>query len=146
MGQHPLALLFFASSIIAIFGQKLGDCPDRNSLKHCGYTCFQDAHCRGDAKCCKNECGGFVCVPPVIAVVSKPVEPEPIMPSQPESPPVVQPVADTHRGSGKTGTCPSTPTGPWVCTSVCSNDSHCPGSRKCCKNRCGAFTCTNPIR
>ncbi|KAK5649604.1 hypothetical protein RI129_000633 [Pyrocoelia pectoralis] len=78
MGQHILFFLCVTSYIVSILGQsKLGDCPKPNSLKMCGYMCFQDAHCRGDTKCCKNACGGFICVPPVAEGVcpSKPTGP-----------------------------------------------------------------------
>lgn len=141
MDQHILFFLCVTSYIVPILGQsKLGDCPKADSLKMCGYMCFQDAHCRGDTKCCKNACGGFTCVPPVAVAPST----ESYMP-QPT--PVLESIADVNveaKNADKKGVCPSKPTGPWVCTNVCTSDNDCRGSKKCCKNRCGAFTCTNP--
>lgn len=46
--------------------------------------------------------------------------------------------------SVKRGSCPEFPRGPWVCTDMCTGDSDCPKTLKCCQNRCGALTCQRP--
>lgn len=49
-----------------------------------------------------------------------------------------------YRLAEKPGSCPSVPTGRWVCSSTCSSDSDCRADLKCCKNRCGALACQKP--
>lgn len=44
----------------------------------------------------------------------------------------------------KVGSCPAVPTGRWICSPTCSTDSDCRGSKKCCRNRCGALACQTP--
>jgi len=44
----------------------------------------------------------------------------------------------------KPGSCPSVPSGRWVCSSTCNSDNDCKGNLKCCKNRCGALACQKP--
>lgn len=45
----------------------------------------------------------------------------------------------------KLGSCPLVPTGRWVCTSTCNDDNDCRGKLKCCKGRCGALICQEPV-
>ncbi|XP_066582941.1 uncharacterized protein [Prorops nasuta] len=98
--------------------EKQGVCPPLLPVQICSRSCFSDFHCQGPGKCCPTSCGGFVCSRPVSA--RKPQQPA-------ENP----------------GSCPAYPTGPWVCSSTCTVDSDCKGIKKCCRNRCGAFTCQN---
>ncbi|XP_025074356.1 waprin-Phi1-like [Pogonomyrmex barbatus] len=100
------------------YATKPGSCPPALPVRFCGRSCYIDAHCEGIGKCCPTQCGGSICSMPV--TMTGPTATE------------------------KPGSCPSTPTGRWVCTSTCSNDSHCKGNLKCCKNRCGARACQKP--
>lgn len=98
--------------------QKPGSCPSRLKLPICTRTCADDYSCSGDTKCCQTECNGSVCMKSSAEVVT-------------------QPSPDNAKKE-----CPAKPSGPWVCTSVCSSDMDCRPPKKCCKNRCGAFVCT----
>lgn len=115
MMRHSFFWLAIFVIIATSFAQKKpGTCPSgANDIGICALTCFEDFECRGTSKCCRTACGGSACVPPVTQTVSSSVKP---------------------------GRCPA-PSGPWVCSSRCSNDSDCRGKQKCCKNRCGALAC-----
>jgi hypothetical protein len=41
-------------------------CPDtvEGSFGICANICAQDRQCKGNQHCCRNECGGRVCVDP----------------------------------------------------------------------------------
>ncbi|XP_017785622.1 PREDICTED: WAP four-disulfide core domain protein 2-like [Nicrophorus vespilloides] len=99
--------------------RKPGDCPPPVGSGICAYTCSTDSQCDGATKCCRTACGGTICTMPVTARQPKLL-------------------------SEKKGSCPARPTGPWVCSSRCAFDGDCRGSKKCCKNRCGAMACTKP--
>ncbi|XP_019869973.1 WAP four-disulfide core domain protein 2 [Aethina tumida] len=113
-----LAFCLVLLSYVAAQHHKSGQCPrlEVDFLK-CSLACYSDSDCEGSAKCCRTSCGGTACAKPLV-------------------PKVV--------ANGKSGYCPNPPTGPWVCTSRCSIDKDCHGSKKCCKNRCGAMACVKP--
>ncbi|XP_043271571.1 waprin-Phi1-like [Venturia canescens] len=100
------------------YAEKPGSCPPPLFVDTCTRSCYVDGHCQGIAKCCPTSCGGTVCSRPVTMRNEARLE--------------------------KPGSCPSVPTGRWVCSSTCSFDSDCRGTNKCCKNRCGAFACQKP--
>ncbi|XP_011138040.1 WAP four-disulfide core domain protein 2 isoform X2 [Harpegnathos saltator] len=118
-----IVCLIFAAAISIATSQneyiaKPGSCPPALPVQFCGHSCLVDSHCAGIGKCCPTQCGGSICSMPV--TMSRPLQSE------------------------KPGTCPSVPTGRWVCTSTCNSDSDCRGNLKCCKNRCGALACQKP--
>ncbi|EZA56400.1 hypothetical protein DMN91_010281 [Ooceraea biroi] len=100
------------------YAAKPGSCPPALPVQFCGRSCYVDLHCAGVGKCCPTQCGGAICSLPVTTTRSGPTE--------------------------KPGSCPSKPTGRWVCSSTCNGDNDCRGNLKCCKNRCGALACQKP--
>lgn len=100
------------------FAEKPGSCPPALPVQICTRSCYADSHCLGIGKCCPTNCGGAVCSRPV--TMRQPVPTE------------------------KPGSCPAVPTGRWICSPTCRDDSDCRGNSKCCKNRCGALTCQKP--
>jgi len=48
---------------------KPGECPKKKRIGAlCDFfECKEDAHCKGDKKCCKNGCGSDICMDPVNA-------------------------------------------------------------------------------
>ncbi|GAB1869151.1 Phosphoinositide 3-kinase adapter protein 1 [Camponotus japonicus] len=118
-----LSLVFMAIISIAKtqtrYVAKAGSCPPALPVQFCGRSCYVDAHCAGIGKCCPTRCGGSICSMPV--TMTRPIQSE------------------------KPGSCPSIPTGRWVCSSTCNSDNDCRGSLKCCKNRCGALACQKPV-
>ncbi|XP_063906437.1 WAP four-disulfide core domain protein 2-like [Zophobas morio] len=110
------------SLILLVYGQngpiKAGDCPPLSDVGVCEVNCFSDTHCMGPMKCCPTACGGTFCAKPVTMRRAQIQE--------------------------KPGFCPESPMGPWVCSSRCALDSDCRGTKKCCRNRCGAMACTKP--
>ncbi|XP_034938397.1 waprin-Phi1-like [Chelonus insularis] len=102
---------------LTYFEEKPGSCPPPLSTKICSQACFVDEHCQGMEKCCPTICGGSTCSKPAIRDESL---------------------------SGKSGSCPRNPVGRRPCSSTCTTDSDCQGSKVCCKNRCGALTCQLP--
>jgi len=114
-----VSLIFVATIAIARtqtrYATKPGSCPPALPVQFCGRSCYIDAHCAGIGKCCPTRCGGSICSNPV--TMTQPTRTE------------------------KPGSCPSIPTGRWVCSSTCNSDNDCRGNLKCCKNRCGALAC-----
>ncbi|XP_015589777.1 waprin-Phi1 [Cephus cinctus] len=100
------------------YSRKPGSCPPALPVQICSKSCVVDEQCQGIGKCCPTSCGGFVCSRPV--TMRNPTMKE------------------------KSGSCPTVPTGRWICSPTCSTDGDCRGARKCCKNRCGALTCQKP--
>ncbi|XP_076642588.1 antileukoproteinase [Halictus rubicundus] len=98
--------------------EKPGSCPPSLTVQICSETCLSDSDCLGAGKCCSTNCGGFIC--------SRPVTMRP------------------RNRQVKPGSCPAVPKGRWVCSPTCSSDGDCRGTRKCCKNRCGALACQEP--
>ncbi|XP_057338227.1 waprin-Phi1-like [Microplitis mediator] len=123
MGKVIYKALLMLSAIASVYSQfnfyedKPGSCPPPLPVQICSKACFVDAHCQGVGKCCPTSCGGLICSRPV-TMRSKETE--------------------------KPGLCPATPTGRWVCSPTCTIDSDCQGTKKCCKNRCGALACQKP--
>ncbi|KAK7108363.1 keratin-associated protein 10-4-like [Littorina saxatilis] len=140
--------------------EKTGECPavvnDGNSFGVCAFMCDSDADCRGDEKCCKNECGGMACKDPV---TNNPVrtcatmrcganqrcEMQQVQCSSTSCDP--QPMCvDIERA----GVCP-TPQYTWDlfwrarCQRDCESDAQCKGYQKCCNDyyKCGT-KCENP--
>ncbi|KYN43008.1 Waprin-Phi1 [Trachymyrmex septentrionalis] len=116
-----VSLVFVAIITIAKtqngYATKPGSCPPALPLQLCRRSCYVDAQCAGIGKCCQTQCGGSICS---------------------------MPVTMTRSQTEKPGSCPSVPTGRWVCTSTCNGDNDCKGTLKCCKNRCGALACQKP--
>ncbi|KAG5336534.1 WAP1 protein, partial [Acromyrmex charruanus] len=116
-----VSLVFVAMITIAKtqnrYATKPGSCPPALPVQFCGRSCYVDEHCAGNGKCCQTRCGGSICS---------------------------MPVTMTRSQTEKPGSCPSVPTGRWVCTSTCNSDNDCKGTLKCCKNRCGALACQKP--
>ncbi|KAK2582092.1 hypothetical protein KPH14_002794 [Odynerus spinipes] len=110
-------LLLITLSAMAFALNKPGTCPPRGPLGICAIICNDDQDCVGNQKCCTTACGGTTCLIPV---------------------------SETNNVV-KQGSCPARPTGRWTCSSTCRSDGDCRGNKKCCKNRCGAMVCQNPV-
>ncbi|KRT83607.1 hypothetical protein AMK59_4258 [Oryctes borbonicus] len=115
------SIYFILITLIAIvIAQKAGDCPPNVQISQCQKVCYNDRYCSGTLKCCRTSCGGTTCVEPVTS-------------------------RRLSSYQAKRGFCPSHPTGPWICSNRCLVDGDCRGSKKCCKNRCGAMECMTPL-
>ncbi|XP_063533520.1 WAP four-disulfide core domain protein 2-like [Cydia strobilella] len=96
-----------------------GSCPPTLSVDVCDGLCSTANPCVNATQlCCPTDCGGSMCVDAVTKRIFEDVV--------------------------KPGRCPENPGGVWVCSHMCTSDSDCPRSLKCCANRCGAFTCQKP--
>ncbi|XP_018577396.1 WAP four-disulfide core domain protein 2-like [Anoplophora glabripennis] len=113
----PVAIGQF-NGILGQLGRKPGSCPPFPDVGICEMSCYGDYNCARSLKCCRTACGGTFCISPVTAPISSNLEEKP-------------------------GVCPR-PSGPWVCSSRCKQDSDCRGKKKCCRNRCGANACIAP--
>ncbi|KAB0800821.1 hypothetical protein PPYR_06560 [Photinus pyralis] len=96
---------------------KLGYCPPRLSIPECRATCQEDHQCSGEAKCCKTDCNGYVCIDPIFNL----------------PPP----------SGAKPGFCPKRLNIP-VCQEICVIDDQCASDGKCCKTDCGGAVCVQP--
>ncbi|XP_071448534.1 waprin-Rha1-like [Hetaerina americana] len=124
MGSNAVVFLSVVGVVLAqvVSGQlareKPGACTPSLDVGICAMMCSSDYECPGAQKCCRTGCGGTSCVAPVSRLHGAPAV--------------------------KKGNCPSEPTGPWICSHMCSTDADCRGRLKCCKNRCSALTCQKP--
>ncbi|CAH2070894.1 unnamed protein product, partial [Iphiclides podalirius] len=95
-----------------------GSCPPTLPVDVCHAACGPQRPCDSPQLCCPTSCGGSLCVDPM-----------------------------TQRhfvDYMKKGSCPEYPKGPWMCSHTCTTDSDCARALKCCRNRCGVFTCQQP--
>uniref|UniRef100_T1HUX6 WAP domain-containing protein n=1 Tax=Rhodnius prolixus TaxID=13249 RepID=T1HUX6_RHOPR len=115
-----LTLLVVFCVVQTFCSDSLLTCPPPTLIPVCRITCKTDTECADleNEMCCPTACGGSLCQRAVTLKV---------------------------REQGlKPGTCPKSPSGPWICSNMCSTDSDCHRKDKCCPNRCGAMVCQKP--
>ena len=64
--------MFFSHCLSLLLVNKPGTCPSvsvSSGPQDCETRCRDDAHCRGEHKCCSNGCA-FTCMPPAGIVVA----------------------------------------------------------------------------